>query len=168
MGEDTVPEVFRPHLCVVRPARKCFLPSFLAENIPYLHFFFRDSFFIFHLNQVRPLPCLTSQSLHLTVTHWCCWDLSWLMWYWQILNWIVAFFNAVTWICQICYMDLSNLLHGFVKVVTEFLTLFPFGSLNPLQSKMYPSFSLSCYCFVPKTKKRSKNYASYAPFVSLR
>ena len=79
-----------------------------------------------------------------------------------------GFVKFVIWICQICYMDLSNLLHGFVKVVTEFLTLFPFGSLNPLQSKMYPSFSLSCYCFVPKTKKRSKNYASYAPFVSLR
>ena len=93
---------------------------------------------------------------------------TWLMWRWQILNWIVAFFNVVTWICQICYMDLSNLLHGFVKAVTEFLTLFFLCSLNPLRSKMYSSFSFSCYCFVPKTKKRSKNYACYATFVSLR
>ena len=109
MGEDTVPEVFRPHLCVVRPARKCFLPTFPAENIPYLHFFFRDSFFIFHLNQVLPLPCLTSQSLHLIVTHWCCWDLT---------DMTLANLELNCCIFQCCYMDLSNLSYGFVKFVT--------------------------------------------------
>ena len=28
------------------------------------------------------------------------------------------FANVVTWICQICYMDLSNLLHGFFILFT--------------------------------------------------
>ena len=64
-------------------------------------------------------------------------------------------------------MDLSNLLHGFVKVVTEFLTLFLFCSLNPLRSKMYSSFSFSCYCFVPETKNGAKIMNVMHRFVSL-
>ena len=113
MGEDTVPEVFRPHLCVVRPARKCFLPSFLAENIPYLHFFFRD-LIVFHFSSESgptiALPCQSVTpshfySLMLLRLDWCDAGKSWI----ELLDFSMllhGFVNFVIWICQIGYMDL--------------------------------------------------------------
>ena len=52
-----------------------------------------------HWTQVRLLPCV--------VSHWVS----------QSLNPLVEI--CLNWICQRCYMDFSDFLHGFVKIYTQ-------------------------------------------------
>ena len=79
-------------------------------------------------------------------------------------------------IFQCCYMDLSNLLYGFVKFVTwicqscyriSHTFLFLFFESPAVQNVFLIFLLLLLFCSQDK-KKRSKNYACYAPFVSLR
>ena len=88
---------------------------------------------IFHLIQVRSLPCLVTPSL----SKCSCWilfnlDLS-----------VSEFLWFVTWSCQNWCMDFSKLLHGFVKVfkwICQSCSLYfsPFAKQN--QAEFWPRF----------------------------
>ena len=65
----------------------------------------------FYLAQVWSLPCLVSKSLRPSVLVV---GLDML----HLSNLLHGFLQVVTWICQIWCMDFSRMLHGFVKIDT--------------------------------------------------
>ena len=110
--------------------------------------FFSETRFLFFIwirsDHCLALPVSNSVSLLLTDN-----VETWLMWRWQILNWIVAFFNAVTWICQICYMDLSKLLQNFSHFSLSVLWI-------PCSPKCIPHFPSLVIVLFPRQKNGAK------------